>query len=236
MLAGLLLLSCFWLMIENHNYKHKFIYVVLSIPLMALIFLSKARGPQFALFITLIPFCYFQIQNIRKHLAAHIIPIVAFCLLLVVLLSSDFAKSLFSKGLSMPYRPDIWSESFKEALDNFWFGQGASRKSTPLMASNIAFDHSHNIALAIFRMGGIVGLVLFSINLGLCFLAAVKRKKSIYHLWVIWLFFGVVCLMTNGKYPLTRPSTTWFAYWVPIAFICASFSDFIPIKVSFLKK
>ncbi len=230
MLAGLLLLTCFWLMIDNHNYKYKFMYLVLSIPLIALIFLSKARGPQLALFIALIPLCYFQVQNIRKHLAVLIVPLFVLSLCIIFLLFSDFAKELFSKGLSIPYRLDIWSASLKEAFDHFWFGQGATRKPAPLMASNIAFDHSHSLALAIFRMGGIIGLILFSINLVLCFVAGIKVKKSVHHLWVIWLFFGVICLMTNGKYPLTRPSTTWLAYWVPMAFICASFSSFLPIK------
>lgn len=236
MLAGLVLLTCFWLMIESHKYKYKFYYLLLSIPLIVLIFLSKARGPQLALILTLIPFCYFQIENIKKHLTLLVYLVISFSLCLMVLLFSGYFDQLFSKGLSFPYRLDIWAASLQEAYEHFWFGQGATRKPTPLIASEIAFDHSHCIALAIFRMGGIVGLILFSINLALCFLAGFKQKKSIQHLWLIWLFFGVICLMTNGKYPLTRPSTSWFAYWVPMAFICASLSRSFLLKNSCLKK
>lgn len=230
MLAGLLLLTCLWFMIESTRYKHKLYYFILSIPFITLIILSKARGPELAFLITLLPIGYFQFTNIKRHAKLISISLLLFIILLTLILTSDFSQGLLSKGFSLPYRPDIWSGSLQEALDSFWFGQGATRKPSPLMASGIAFNHSHNIALAIFRMGGIVGLMLFFTTLALCLSAGLKSKKSIDHLWIIWLFFGFVCLMTNGKYPLTRPSTSWLAFWVPMAFVCASFSNFLVIK------
>ena len=140
---------------------------------------------------------------------------------------------IFSRGFSFPDRMEIWLMSFRESLDYFWFGQGASHKPLIIISSGEIFEHSHSILLSIFRMSGITGVLLFSTNLVLCFLAGLKHKNSPEKLWVIWLFFGVLCLATDSKYPLTRPSSSWLAYWIPIAFICASYSKFLPIKYKY---
>ena len=228
MLVGFLLLTCFWFISENKDWKKHFFYIIVSIPFVMIILLSKSRGPQLAMLLSIPLVPFFQSQSIKKLiLPAILLTFLISCGLYITNTYTD----IFSRGLTFPYRIEIWIASLKESFDYFWFGQGASHKPMiSIPSSNEKFNHSHNILLVTFRMGGILGVFLFSINLILCFFAALKRDKSIENLWAIWLFFGITCLMSNGKYPLTRPSASWLAYWIPIAFICASSSNFLRIK------
>lgn len=229
MLVGLPLLACFWLIAENISWKKRFIYLFLAIPFIVIMLLSKSRGPQIALLLTLPLIPYFHAHSLKTFIFTFLVLLLFTCLFL---LFSDTYKLIFDRGLSFPYRMEIWLVSLKESFNYFWFGQGASYKALLSISSGEKFEHSHNILLTIFRMGGIVGVMLFSINLALSLLAGFKQSKSIEKTWLIWLFFGILCLMTNGRYPLTRPNASWLVYWIPIAFICASNSKFLPIKHS----
>jgi O-antigen ligase len=223
MLAGLLCLTCAWLAIEKQSWRHKALYLFLSIPFILVMLLSKSRGPQLALILTLPLIAYYQSIPIKKLLATFIALLV---LASTILLTTDISHTFFDRGTSAPYRMGIWAASLKEALDYFWFGQGVSHRP-PLQTQLGPFNHSHNIFLSVFRMGGIVAALLFITQLFLCLYSAQKNRNSSHNLWVIWLVFGVFCLLTNGKYPLSRPSSAWLGYWIPIAFICASYSHFL---------
>ena len=233
MLAGLLLLTCVWQMLENITWKQRLIYIILSIPFIIIILLSKARGPQLSFILTIPILLYFSGQNIKK-----IIPplLILFLFTSIFLITSNAYEHIFSRGLTLPYRPEIWKVSFRESLEYFWFGQGASHNPLiSISSTDEKFIHSHNVILVIFRMSGIVGVILFSTNLVLCFIAGKKNDKSQGKIWIVWLFFGILCMMTNGKYLLTRPNDSWLVYWVPLAFICASYSKFLPINYNFTK-
>jgi len=223
MLVGLLLLTCIWLAIESKAWKQKILYFFLSIPFIIIIFLSKSRGPQLALLLSFPLIAYYQKQYIKKIC---IVTLILLASLSAILVFTDMTETVFSRGVSAPYRMDIWSTSLKESFEHFWFGQGASHRP-PLNTAKGQFNHSHNILLSIFRMGGVIAVLLFSTQIFLCFFSGQKNKKPTHRLWIVWLFFGLICLMTNGKYPLSRPSSAWLAYWIPVAFICASYSHFL---------
>jgi len=227
MFAGLLFFTAIWLINESKSWQLKILYYISLIPFVIVLFLAKSRGPQAALFLTLPLFFYFQNIQLKKILS------ILFCLSIIVLsvflISPDLIHSLFSRGISAPYRFSIWTIVFQESLDFFWFGQGIS-KTTSVVTPLGTFDHSHNIVLSVFRMGGIVGVLLFFCNLILIAFSGLKTQSSTYKLWIIWLVFGLFCMLTNGQYPFARPKTSWLAYWVPIAFLCASYSKSISLK------
>lgn len=216
--AGMLLLACFWLFIEQQKLLHKIIIVVLSIPFIVVLLLAKSRGPQLAFLVSLPFLAYFQGMRVKNFM---ILGIALFSILVGVLFMTDTVKQVFSRGLEFPYRMEIWKISLREGFEYFWFGQGMSEEA-PIYVDGFKFNHSHNILLSVFRMGGIVGVLLFLINFILCLAVGFKQKNSITKLWVVWLLFGVLSLMTNGRYPLTRHTSLWFAYWIPIAFIAAT--------------
>lgn len=227
MRVGLLLLTCFWLGSESITWRAKVFYLCLSVPFIIIMLLAKARGPQLALLLTLPFIAYIQELSVKKIIFFSLASLAILC---VVWFFFDSVTRLFSRGLSFPNRSEIWLVSLDESLNYFWFGQGASHKPLLTMASGATFTHSHNTLLAVFRMGGVVGVLLFFAVLFQCFFAGFKKNKRLERLWVVWLLFGVLCLMSNGQYPLTRPTSLWLAYWIPIIFICRSFPNYLLIK------
>ena len=227
--AGMLFLMSLWVIVDQSQWWRRLAILGLAIPFVLVMLLSKSRGPQLALLLSLPLFAYFRGMKIRHFV------LMALALLMVmasVLFFTGTAKQLFSRGLEFPYRVDIWMISLREGFEYFWFGQGMSEQA-PIFVDGNKFNHSHNIVLSIFRMGGITGVVLFALNFVLCLWVGLKQEKPVTKLWVLLLFFGVVCLMTNGRYPLTRHTSIWFAYWIPIAFIAANATSF---KISFPSK
>jgi O-antigen ligase len=232
MLAGILALICYWFALENLTFKKAVLYLIISLPFLTVLLLSKSRAPQLTLLLTLPALIYCHPQHIKKIISATLI----FILFLIITYNAlDFVKDIFyrplyAQGNYMSYRLDIWPASLKEGFEYFWFGQGVSHKPPGFMAGNIEVTHSHNILLSVFRMGGILGVCLFTLSLSLCLITPFKQANKIERIWSVWLIFGLLCLLSNGKYPLSRPSSAWFALWIPIAFICASCSRYLPIK------
>lgn len=233
MRVGLLLITCFWLLGESISWRERLQYLCLSVPFVIIMLLAKSRGPQLALLLTLPFIYYFQKVEIKKILFQLLFFLVVFGFAFYFV---DSIQILFSRGITFPYRAEIWTVSLAESFDYFWLGQGASHKPPLVMANGFEFKHSHNILLAVFRMGGSVGLCLFIAVIIPSLFTAFEKSKRMERLWGLWLFFGLLCLMTNGQYPLTRPTSLWFSFWLPIIFICATFPNYLPIKSGLLDR
>jgi O-antigen ligase len=63
------------------------------------------------------------------------------------------------RGLS--FRPELWSDSFQLAMHRPVIGHGYAEKITLFLDNGMKFNNSHNMYLAIFYYGGLVGLSLF---------------------------------------------------------------------------
>jgi hypothetical protein len=217
--AGIPLLLCVYFLIQSKKPLDNLIYFSLSIPFLLIILLSKSRGVQISITASILFLSI--ITNIDyKKILLYFLSFVA-CGIAILSFTDSNLGQLFDRGLKIPYRPEIWATSFKESIQYFWFGQGASHRPPLTLSNGMVFHHSHNTLLAVFRMGGILGAVIFLSNLFLTFYWGLKYLSDVEKLWLVWLFFGILCLMTNGQYPLTRPTSLWFAYWIPVFFICS---------------
>lgn len=221
--AGMLFLACCWMMIEQKAIAYKLLYLGLSIPFIIILLLAKSRGPQLAFLLSLPLVAYCHGVKFKKF---SLYSVAIILLLGLILYWSGAGERIFSRGIHFPYRIQIWKASIQESLEYFWVGQGASHKPPLVIEDGTVFNHSHNILLAVFRMGGIVGVLLFLTNLLACLIAGLRRRNAIIALWAVWLGFGFLCHLTNGQYPLTRPTSLWFAYWIPVFFICALTPNF----------
>lgn len=215
MMAGFLFLACLWLYNDQFDWVYKSVLAVAAISFIMVVLLTKSRGPLLSLVFSIPLMLFFKKTQAKKYF-------IYFMLLMVFVgvflgFTGSYIK-IFSRGLDFPYRIEIWRLSLKDGFEFFWFGQGAS-ESSPIFVDGNKFTHSHNLLLSIFRMGGVVGVMLFLVNFILCIFTGFKTKNETTKLWVLLLFYGVLCLMTNGRYPLTHHFVIWYAYWIPILFI-----------------
>jgi hypothetical protein len=119
------------------------------------------------------------------------------------------------------YRDVIWGAVLREVFEFPWFGQGIRNNVEVVTGAGLVFAHSHNFLLSVLRFGGLLGLSLTLIHLVWCTLSGFRSGTAQSRLWGVWLIYGSLCLLTNGKYPLSEPTEAWFVYWIPIAFLCA---------------
>ena len=150
--------------------------------------------------------------------------LLALALLLAVLVGYEATRPLIvPRGDS--FRPLIWSSTFNSVVEHgFWFGRGIltddSISSTAVPASAAAlFQHPHNMYVAVFFQGGVVGLVLFSWVIFLL----LRTLLAHYHREDAKLALGLLGLalpawLLDGHELIDKVGMSWFLFWLPVAF------------------
>lgn len=122
---------------------------------------------------------------------------------------------------SMPYRPLIWADAWRHALDHPWFGSGyfAETSGTITLADGRHFHYgdSHSFFIANFRAGGIIGLGLALAILSYALYSAF-RAGLMTGCWLHFalLVYGFVCVTPNEWELLTGTKEGWMFFWLPL--------------------
>ena len=83
-----------------------------------------------------------------------------------------------------------------------------------------AFADPHNLLLAVWFSGGIVGLVLWLLLYATCaYFIWKNRNNSLVVLAAATIAFGFAAGMTEGKSFLSRPKEHWFLLWIPFSIL-----------------
>jgi hypothetical protein len=137
-----------------------------------------------------------------------------------------FWHKLSERGMSL--RPEVWNHAFSLSLKNFWFGVGlGSRLDIPMSVGGHLYD-THNVLLAVFYYGGIVGVLLFVLAFGASFSSAWQKRFSspIFLLAASLQLYGLATLQFDGGSLIGRPTEYWILYWAPMAlYLYAVFRD-----------
>lgn len=179
-----------------------------------IIFFSKSRGPIIALFIAL-PIMFFFLKA-RTKLRNYIFLGLLFIFMLSL---TNIAFEQTSQRFSEPnYRIEIWTAGFELLKDNLLFGTGLNYNDK-IIISEHSFTHVHNSFLQFLVTGGLAGaglfgaVIIFAISIGL------RNDNPTIRIFTIWFLFGCLCLSTNGKLLIARPSSIWFSFWLPLTLI-----------------
>jgi O-antigen ligase len=173
---------------------------------------TGSRTPLLALSVTAIWLCLAHL-NRRSLLLLLAITGLGLALLLF------YPTALTARGFS--YRPDIWAEALKLAIQRPLFGYGYDHQLLlELKGTGRVFNDPHNIELAVLLAGGLIGLALW---LALYGIAAVyswrNRHKPAVLVASALLVFGLVAGLTEGRDFLSRPKEHWFLIWIPFALL-----------------
>lgn len=150
--------------------------------------------------------------------------LLVLALLLAALVGNEATRPLIvPRGDS--FRLLIWSSTFNSVVEHgIWFGRGIltndSVSSAVVPASAAAlFQHPHNMYLAVFFQGGVVGLVLFA---WVVFLL-LRTLLAHYHREDAKLALGLLGLalpawLLDGHELIDKVGMSWFLFWLPVAF------------------
>ncbi len=131
-----------------------------------------------------------------------------------------FKDQIFTRGISMSYRDQIWMEGIRQGLESP-LGQGSEAELQVLK-----WSEPHNLFLSIWMMYGVVPFMLFLGSLLLLINQARMVAPETYFSWLLPLAFGVGMLFFEGTNAIHRPNESWLLIWIPICLLIAGKMSF----------
>ncbi len=155
---------------------------------------------------------------VRSRQAFALLAFLVTGFLLLVMLAPDV---LTQRGLS--YRPDIWSETLQQIMQNPWLGQGyASPLAISIPAIGYTLSDPHNVALAVTYELGVIGLLLWCLMYAAALGSCIRfRHDPAFVIASAVLIYGLMAGMTEGSNFLSRPNESWFLTWIPLALVAS---------------
>lgn len=206
---GLTVLTAWWIFPAVGRVR-QLILLVLILLCTGLMFVTKSRGPLLALTLTLglVSLC----RKRREDLLLWSVVAVAAT---VAVVSFDLGKIISDRASAPNYRLEIWSSSLDLFAEQPLWGQGFGKSAEIAIRPGVVVTHSHSTMLEFLRIGGGLGGLLCALVLWSSFrtLGSIRQADLFY---LFWFIYGVACLSTNGRLPLSRPSIEWFAFWLPL--------------------
>jgi len=220
-------LCTLWLFMRIRGWT-SLLLAFLFVPQFILFILTLSRGPLLAFLLSGLIVFVLNIRSFQEK--KKLLIILAFLTVAIAsLVGFDLTDKLthgFTRGWTpdtglsgLSHRLEIWQAVVQETRGSFILGQGFARKVPVTVASGMQFPHSHNFLVSVFRFSGLLGVLLVGMHLSVCLWISISHKNHRTRIWGLLLFYGCLCLLTNGKYPLAGLSEFWFIYWLPICMI-----------------
>lgn len=198
-----------WWLLPNKPRHIQFGLVLLIAVSVVLVFLTKSRGPMLALFATLL------LLSFCRRSREDVLLLVFGCLAaLVIILTTDVFSIAMQRATAPNYRLEIWGQALEQVRYSLFFGQGFGHNANIEILPSVSVTHSHASVLEVFRVGGLIGGGLFLSVLFYLAKDSISSRRGMFFL--LWLIFGLLCLSTNGRMLLGRPSIEWFCFWIPL--------------------
>ncbi len=207
-IAGLPVIAS-WYFFPKKGWAVKLILAVTGMLCLALMFVSKSRGPTISVAITLL-----FISIVRRERSDLFLFFFIIALTVVAFLLLNFSDVIVARVQSESYRPYLWREAWGMFVDHWLFGQGYGT-SAKIMIRELPMKHPHNTYIDILRIGGIVGGVLFVYMVSSMVRFSYIHSKNLFFLF--WLFFGLMCMIVDDGFPLHYPrEIVFFEFWIPL--------------------
>ncbi|HEY7885835.1 MAG TPA: O-antigen ligase family protein [Cellvibrionaceae bacterium] len=210
------------------------VLITAGIGVLVFAILSQSRGPMLAT--ALILPCFFLSYLWHRHSASWRLILISLSAVVLVLsllwalspevFTSWLHANMAARGLS--YRPEIWSSTLAHWQTFALWGTGNATSfvntapGAELLATlGIEFDHTHNIFLQFWLIGGGAALLLFVFILATMTIKLLHREHTMRHgLSALGLLLIMVLSnLTDTARPLASPTADWVLLWLPILMV-----------------
>ncbi len=155
------------------------------------------------------------IRNQRTKLLFALIGLTG---LMFITINPSLLHSLLERGAS--YRPEIWAEAWPKITDSWIFGYGIATSPKLILDNQLEMEHYHNIFLATWFYGGIIGVLILAIMITTTIVQGLRTPGA--WPWLAAFFSSLLCLLTNGNRLVYNLRPEWFYFWLPFAMILAN--------------
>ncbi len=116
-------------------------------------------------------------------------------------------------------RTDIWHYTIRKSFDSIFIGIGMAEKTDIIISNGATYNHAHNAWIDTYYRTGVVGLLLIVFHLIFTVRVGLLNNKSLTLL--LWLCFGCICSLFDGRIFFWEIGAKWFTYWLPAGLIVA---------------
>lgn len=205
---GIMAIAAWWLL-PNKKWPLQLGLMVLFALAVTLMFVTKSRGPLLALAVIVL-----LIISFRRSKIDLIVLSLGVVLIAVVAALSNLDAVVAERVASPNYRGVIWTEVLQQFKSHWLIGRGLGNDAEIAISNGMVVTHSHSSLFEAFRTGGLLGGLLF-ISMALLLVRHSFRRPAGYF-FLLWLIYGVMCLSTNGRALIIKPSVEWTAFWIPL--------------------
>ena len=192
--------------------------VAATILILVGVYMSDSRNAWASVLIGCIAFSLAHtVKDRQKFLVSGIAAVFLLAVVIVVLATSDVLREwLLPRGDS--HRPEIWAHALQRVLfGDPIFGLGIATDDDVLVG-DLRFDHAHNMYLAVFFKGGIIGFVLMLGLIARCGYTLLKNYADAdAKLGLSILALTLSAYLLDGHELLDKVGETWFLFWLPVA-------------------
>jgi len=178
------------------------------------IILTGSRGPLLT-FLLVATVAALLIRNRRGRI---LFALMSFTGLIFVVIEPSLFHSLLERGTS--YRPEIWAKAWHKITESWIFGYGIATSPELMLDDRKEIHHYHNIFLATWLYGGIVGVLLLLLLIVTTLVQGLRVPSA--WPWLAAFISSLLCLSTNGNRLIYSFRPEWFYFWLPFAMILAN--------------
>lgn len=218
-MCGIIVLLAITIAFQSSNLKRVWLfYGVALVPVIGLV-MSFSRGALLACIVTV----FAALIIIRPALKIWLPPILIIAFTIVIILSMTNLDAYYLDGriAGLSGRLPLWQAIFDKPDKNIFIGIGIAKNST-IIISDTEFNHAHNAWLDIFYRTGLIGLFLVLLHLKTV-MQKFSRDSRLLPLY-LWLCYGCICNLFDGRSFFWDMGAKWFLYWIPVGLIVASYT------------
>ncbi len=217
LIFGVVLLFLLDLFVSDPSARWRYVAIACAVPVAYTIFLTGSRNAWLCASIGggVFVFCNVVADRQKFFTAALGLSVIFAGFLFMVTQNDELHAWLLPRGDS--FRLEIWAAAFQLVWDHSpLFGMGVLTSDDIQIVSQTV-NHPHNMYLAIFYKGGLVGLMLFFTLLGFC----ARTLHRNYGARDVRLALAIFALALNsylldGHEMIDKVGETWFLFWIPV--------------------
>ncbi len=191
-----------------HTPSNKWLWVAISI-FIIYIFFSQNRGTMVSLFVVggVLLFLF------KRYIALSVIVIFSI-VMAVCILNELLPIEWLYRGT---FRWEIWQIIFQKIVQQPWLGHSLRAASDLYLANGMYIQHPHNLYIATFYYGGIIGLgILITLLFSAIYQAYQWGKITKDYCFLALLLLSSTMVMFDYNQLFDNPQVLWFIFWVPI--------------------
>jgi O-antigen ligase len=214
---GMLLIVLYYHVIPQKRLWMNIVYVFLSVIIFAAIILTQSRGPLLAL---LLSFGIGSLLTRDLKMIAVIFCIMVVSTILIINKDKLVYDLIIERGMS--YRDEIFMCSLRKILERPLLGFGIFSEFKCPISTGENIEHPHNLYLATWLYGGLVGLILMiSVHIRALYLSLKKFLSDKNPFFFVWVIYSGICIATDYDKVLDRPYAIYLFLWMALGFLSA---------------